>query len=139
MASSSTLFKVTFRITSFILRLILNLIFFGFVIFIVIYGSKTAFNFTYQLYGPVTVDPKPGREVYIEIGKGESTMDVAKKLELYRVITNKYAFYLKAKLQNEVIMPGKYRVYSSMTYDEIFDVITDYSKSLVQSEKPDTE
>ncbi|HPU62698.1 MAG TPA: endolytic transglycosylase MltG [Mobilitalea sp.] len=137
MASSSTFFKVTFKITSFILRLLLNIIFFVLVIVFVIYGSRTAFDFTYQLYGPVTVDPEPGRNVYIEISKGESTMEVAKKLELYRVIKNKYAFYLKTKLQSEVIMPGKYEVNSSMTYDEILDIITDYSKSLVQNEKID--
>lgn len=137
MASSSTFFKVTFKITSFILRLLLNIIFFVLVVVLVIYGSRTAYNFTYQLYGPVTVDPEPGRKVYIEIGKGESTMEVARKMELYRVIRNKYSFYLKTKLQNEVIMPGKYEVNSAMTYDEILDVITDYSKSLVQTEKID--
>jgi len=139
MASSSTAFKVTFKITSFILRLLLNIIFFIFVIMLVIYGSRAAFNFTYQLYGPVTVDEQPGRTVYIEIKKGESTMEVARKLELYRVITNKYSFYLKTKLQSEVIMPGKYEVNSSMTYDDILDVITDYSKSLVQTDKAETD
>lgn len=139
MASSSTGFKITFKITSFILRLLLNIIFIVLVAVCVIYGSKAAYNFTYQLYGPVTVDREPGRKVYIEISKGESTMEVARKLELYRVIENKYSFYVKAKLQKEVIMPGKYEVNSSMTYDEILDVITDYSKSLVQTEQPETE
>jgi len=66
-------------------------------------------------------------------------MEVARKLELYRVITNKYSFYLKTKLQSEVIMPGKYEVNSSMTYDDILDVITDYSKSLVQTDKAETD
>jgi len=139
MASSSTTFKVTFKITSFILRLLLNIVFFILVVIFVIYASRAAYNFTYQLYGPVTMDPEPGRTVYIEIGKGESTMEVARKLELYRVIKNKYAFMLKTKLQNEVIMPGKYEVNSSMTYDEILDTITDYSKSLVQTETVEKE
>ena len=59
-------------------------------------------------------------------------MDIASKLELNRVIVDKYSFYLKTKLQNKVIMPGTYRVNSSMTYDEILDIITDYSNSEVQ-------
>lgn len=139
MASSSTSVKLTLKISSFILRLLLNIIFIVLVVAFVIYGSRTAFNFTYQLYGPVTVDREPGRKAYIEISKGESSIDVASKLELYRIITNKYSFYFKTKLQNKVIMPGKYEVNSSMTYDEILDIITDYSKSIVQIEEIDTE
>lgn len=137
--ASPTSVKVTLKISSFILRLLLNIIFFVLIIAFVIYGSRAAFNFTYQLYGPVTVDEEPGRQAYIEIAKGESTMDVASKLELYRVIVNKHSFYFKTKLQNKVIMPGKYEVNSSMTYDEILDIITDYSKSLVQNEEIATE
>lgn len=132
MASSSTSFKITLKISSFILRLLLNVIFYILVTVLIIYGSRTAYNFTYRLYGPVSLDPKPGRTVPIQINKGESTMDIASKLELNRVIIDKYSFYLKAKLQKEVIMPGTYRVNSSMTYDEILDIITDYSNSEVQ-------
>lgn len=138
MASSSTSFNLKFKVTGFFMRLLLNIILYLLVIVLVIFGSKAAYNFTYQLFGPVTVDEEPGRTVYIEISKGESTLAVASKLELYHVITNKYAFYLKTKLQGKVIMPGKYEVNSSMTYDDILNVITDYSKSLVQEEDTDT-
>lgn len=138
MASSSTTIKITLKISSFILRLLLNIIFFVLVIILVIYGSRTAFNFAYRLYGPVSVDEDPGRDIPIKINKGESSMDVAGKLELNRVIVDKYSFYFKTKLQNKVIMPGTYRVNSSMTYDEILDIITDYSKSEVQDEDIDT-
>lgn len=133
--ASPTSVKLTLKISSFVLRLLLNVTLIILVVVFTIYGSKMAYNFTYQLYGPVTVNPEPGRQTYIEISKGESTMDVASKLELYRVIANKYSFYIKAKLQGEVIMPGKYEVNSSMTYDEILDIITDYSKSIVQVEE----
>lgn len=132
MASSSTSIKITLKISSLILRLLLNAIFFILVIVFVIYASRTAFNFTYQLYGPVTVEAEPGRNIPIRINKGESTMDIAGKLELNRVIVNQYSFYFKAKIQDKIIMPGTYRVNSSMTYDEILDVITDSSNSEVQ-------
>ena len=62
-------------------------------------------------------------------------MDIAGKLELNRVIVDKYSFYFKVKLQNKVIMPGTYIINSSMTYDEILDIITDYSKSVIQDEE----
>lgn len=137
--SSSTSVKVTLKITSFILRLLLNTIFIILVVVFVIYGSRKAFNFTYQLYGPVAVDNEPGRTVPIKINKGESTMDIASKLEVNRVIVDKYSFYFKVKLQNKVIMPGTYRVNSSMTYDEILDIITDYSNSEVQDSSVNNE
>lgn len=130
--STSTSAKLTLKITGFILRLLMNIIFYIVIIILIINVSKAAFNFTYQLYGPVTVDPAPGREVMLQIKKGESSMDVASKLELNRVIDNKYAFYLRTKLQNKVIMPGTYVVNSSMTFDEILMNITDYKASIVQ-------
>ena len=130
--SSSTSVKVTLKISSFILRLLLNTIFIILVVVLVIYGSRIVYNFTYQLYGPATVDEEPGRTIPIKINKGESSMDIASKLEINRVIVDKYSFYFKVKLQEKVIMPGTYRVNSSMTYDEILDIITDYSNSEVQ-------
>jgi UPF0755 protein len=130
--SSSTSLKITLRISSFVLRALLNIIFIILVVAFVIYGSRTAYNFAYQLYGPVAVDDEPGRKIPIRIEKGEATMDVAKKLELNHAIVDKYSFFLKVKLQNKVIMPGTYTIYSSMTYDEILDIITDYSKSEIQ-------
>lgn len=135
MSSSSTSARITLKISSFVLRSLLNLIFAIVVVVLVINGSKLAFNFTYQLYGPVTVDEEPGRDIPIQINKGESTMDIASKLELNRVIVDKNSFYFKTKLQNKVIMSGTYKVNSSMTYDEVLDIITDYSKSLIQEEE----
>ncbi|CUH93161.1 endolytic transglycosylase MltG [Herbinix luporum] len=139
MATSSTSNKMTLKLSRLILRFLLNITFVILVLILVIYGSRAAFDFTYQLYGPVTVDREPGRTVPIQINKGESSMDVASKLELNRIIVNKNSFYFKLKLQNRVIMPGTYEVNSSMTYDEILDIITDYSKSIVQNEETDSE
>ncbi|MDD4112465.1 MAG: endolytic transglycosylase MltG [Herbinix sp.] len=137
--SSSTSVKITLKISSLILRLLLNTIFVILLVVLVIYGSRTAYNFTYQLYGPVTVESEPGRTVPIRINKGESSMDIAGKLEVNRVIVDKYSFYFRAKLQDKVIMPGTYRVNSSMTYNEILDIITDYSNSEVQDSTVNTD
>jgi UPF0755 protein len=134
MATKSTTVKLTLKITSFVLRLLLNIMFYILVVFLVINVSKKAYEFTYQLYGPDTVDEAPGREIIFQIKKGESTMDVASKLELNLAIENKYSFYLKTKLQNLVIMAGTYIINSSMTYDEILAIITDYSASIIKEE-----
>lgn len=123
MASKSTS-QNTLKILSFIIRLMLNVIFYIAVIYLIARISQLTYNFTYQIFGQVTKEEAPGRDVEIQIKKGESTMNVASKLEFNKVIVNKYSFYVKAKLKKYVIMPGTYTVNTSMTYDEIFTIIT---------------
>jgi UPF0755 protein len=137
MAANSTSVKLTMKVTSFVLRLLLNIMFYILIVIVIINVSKAAFDFTYQLYGPVTVEKAPGTDVIFQIIKGDSTMDVASKLEANVLIKNKYAFYLKLKLEHSVIMPGTYKLNTSMTYDQILSVITDYTQSLIKDE--DTE
>ncbi|HHV10284.1 MAG TPA: endolytic transglycosylase MltG [Clostridiales bacterium] len=135
MANKSATMKLTLKVTSFIARILLNVAFYTLVVVLIINFSKLVYDFTYQLYGPVTVSAEgEGTSVVFSIDKGESTMDVASKLEVSRLIKNKYAFYLKTKLGNHVIMPGAYELSTDMTYSEILGVITDYSNS-IHSEK----
>lgn len=141
MTNKSTTMKLTLKITSFIFRLLLNIVFYILVVIMIVNVSKMAYEFTYQLYGPDTVEPVgQGTPVVFQIKKGESSMDIASKLELNRVIKNKYSFYLKVKLNDYVIMPGTYEISTDMTYDEIITVITDYSASIIKTdETTDTE
>lgn len=133
--AKSTSMKVTLKISGFILRLLMNAIFYILIIILVIYASKAAYKFAYQIYGPDAVDPVTNdREVLIKINKGDSAMDIASKLELNHAIKNKYSFTVKVALQGYKIMPGTYRIRSSMTYDEILNIITDYSASIVQQD-----
>ncbi|MGF7145690.1 UPF0755 protein [Anaerotaenia torta] len=132
MATKSTAVKLTLKVTSFIVRLLLNIIFYILVVVLIVNVSKTAFAFTYQIYGPERVDEAPGRDIIFQIAKGESKMDIAAKLEHNHAIKNKYSFYLKTKFQEYVIIPGTYVINSSMTYDEILAVITDYSKAIIK-------
>ena len=110
MATNSTSVKATLKITSFIIRLLMNIMFYVLVAFLIVNVSKQAFQFTYQLYGPVAVEKEPGRDLIIQIKKGESTMDIASKLEVNRVIVNKYSFYVKTKIEDDTIMPGTYEI-----------------------------
>ncbi len=139
MTANSTKVKLTLKVTSFILRLLMNIVFYILVVVLTINVGKAAFSFAYQLYGPVTKDPAPGKDIIFQVKKGETKMDIASKLELYKVIENKYSFYVKTELQDFVVMPGTYVVNSSMTYDQILAVITDYSQSIVKDENADTD
>jgi UPF0755 protein len=134
MATRSTSVKVKMKMTNFMLRTVLNFTFYVLLVVLIIYIGKLAYTTSYQLYGPVTVDKAPGRNIVFEIKQGESTMDIAGKLQQKRVILNKYSFYLKTKIESVNIMPGTYELNSSMTYDEVLEIITDYSASIVNQE-----
>ena len=134
MSTKTANVRIALKIASFILRLTLNTLFYVLVIYLVVQLSTEAYSFTYQIFGNVSVDEAPGREREVQIKKGESTMNVATKLENNRMVKNKYAFYLKVKFKEVAIMPGTYLLNSSMTYDEILDEITDISNSLEPEE-----
>ncbi len=101
---------------------------------VVVYGIKKAagysYDFSYQLFGNVSVEAAPGRDVKVTILKGESSMNIASKLEDAKLVTNKYSFYVKLKLKDYEIMPGTFILNTSMTYNDILAIITDYSKSI---------
>lgn len=122
--------KVALNITSFVLHLFLNILFYVFVIFAITKLSTIAYDFAYEVFGNVALEEAPGRNVTIQIKKGESTMNVSTKLEVNRVIVNRYSFYLKAKLTQKNLMPGTFIVNSSQNYEEILTNITDLSKNL---------
>ncbi|MBO7354519.1 MAG: endolytic transglycosylase MltG [Lachnospiraceae bacterium] len=101
---------------------------------VVVYGIKKAagysYDFAYQLFGDTSVEAAPGRDVKITILKGESSMNIASKLEDAKLVTSKYSFYLKLKMKDYEIMPGTFELNTSMTYDDILQVITDYGQSI---------
>ena len=139
MASKQANAKLALRITSGVFRFVLNVLFYVIVITCIITFSKAAFNFSYQVFGDVTVDEEPKREVKIRIVSGESTMTVARKLEQNKIIVDDTTFYLKAKFSKVNIMPGTYVVNSAMTYTEIFEVLSDVNNSLTTEEYQEEE
>lgn len=126
--------RVVLNITSFVLHVFLNILFYVIVIFAITKLSTIAYDFTYQVFGNESLEQAPGRDIYIQIKQGESTMNVASKLEINRVIENKYSFYFKAKLKKQNLMPGTYLVKSSMSYEQILTTITDLTKNLEEKD-----
>lgn len=133
--------KLVLRITAAVMRVLLNVVFYVVVVILVIRGTEFAYEFAYQVFGNETVEVPPGRDVQIQIKKNESTMNVAGKLEVSKLVKNKYSFYLKTKLKGKELMPGIFALNTSMTYDEILAVITDHKQSLDYEEtiKEETE
>lgn len=130
---------VALNFTSFMLQMFVTVLFYVIVVLLVSNLSSTAYDFCYEIYGTVTVDKAPGRDVTVVIEDGESTMNVAKKLELNKIIVNDTTFYLRTKLSEKTIFPGTYILNTSMSYEEILDVIADYDTAMENKEQNEKE
>lgn len=133
--------RVLLRICSGFLQIILNIALYGIVIWMIAKGAKYAYNFAYDVMGNSTVEDAPGRDVKIQLLKGESLMNIATKLETNKIIDNKLAFFVRAKLNalgakngKGDIQPGTFILNTSMTYRDILRKITDYSQSIADEE-----
>lgn len=125
---------VVLKIANAVLRIMLNIIFYGAVVWITITAGKYVYNFSYQVFGSVPAAEEPGKDKDFQIVAGESTMDIATKLEFNGLIVDKYSFYLKTKLKDYNIYPGTYVLNTSMDYDDILTEITDQKNSIVKEE-----
>ncbi|WP_310604128.1 endolytic transglycosylase MltG [Anaerosporobacter sp.] len=132
MASRSQASRIILGISSFVIHVLLNILFYVIVVMLITKYSGVAYDFAYQVFGEVSYVEagEHVKDVTITIQKGESTMSVARKLVMNRVIENEYSFYLRAKLFQSNIKTGKYKVNASMTYGEILDVISNYDNNL---------
>lgn len=132
MESRSQTSKLILGISSFVIHVLLNILFYVIVVMLITKYSGMAFDFAYEVFGEVAAAEagETVKDVTITIKKGESTMSIASKLEMNRVIDNKYSFYLRAKLFQSNIKTGRYVVNASMSYGEILDVISDYKNNL---------
>ena len=122
---------------TFMLNLALTVLFYIIVVIAISKASSAVYTYAYQIYGNVSVEAAPGRTVNVVIEDGETTMNVASKLELNKVIENKYTFYIRTKLSGKTIYPGTYQVNTSMNYKQILDVIADYDTALESLEQSD--
>ena len=130
MAKQSQQTKAVLDILGYVLGAILNLVFYAVVAFGIYYVASNVYEFSYQIFGDRVVEAAPGRDVEILIEEGESTMDVAEKLYMNKLVVNKTTFYLKVQLFEYKIMQGTFLLNTSMTYDEILSIITDFTKAL---------
>lgn len=122
--SSKTRINTSLRIIKFIWHLLINMAFYLIIIYLAVRVGSVIYDTSYQVFGNEGTVESDGVDVYIKIDQGETTMNVASKLEQNKVIDNKLSFFIHAKLKEYTIMPGIFTLNTSMNYDEIFAVIT---------------
>ena len=121
-------------------RLIIDAVFYLMAAYFLVRVSLYAKDFCYQLFGNVTVsdyEHREEKEIYIEAG--ESTRDIAKRLEREGLIVNELSFYVKVKINKYNIIPGTYKLNTSMNYNEILDVISVSTEKFDDEEELDDE
>ena len=125
------------RLASAFSRFIINILFYFAVVFVIVKGADYIYHFSYQVFGSVAKTEAPGKDVTVKIYRGETTMNIATKLETSQVIVDKYSFLVKTRLKEYNIMPGTYVLNTSMDYNEILDIITNSSNSIEKEEDID--
>ena len=82
---------------------------------------QVSYDFAYQIFGANSKSRDASMQTTIVVEKNDSLLEVANKLELLRMIDNKYAFYIRGKFSgyDNKIKPGKYTVNQAMNNEEI--------------------
>ncbi|WP_343209241.1 endolytic transglycosylase MltG [Anaerolentibacter hominis] len=125
MSKKKSTTKVALKMTGGAVNMLLTIAFYILVIMVICKIGAMSYEFAYEIFGDVSVDAEPGRDVEITINEGDSAMNIAGKLEVNKVVVNKYSFYIRIKLNRKnLVKPGTYTLNSSMNYDEIMRVIT---------------
>jgi len=115
--------KIVLKMTGSILQIMVNVIVYTLLILLIVRAGGQAYTFAYRIFGSVSMDTI-GMNVTIQVEENEPDMNVASKLQLNKVIPDKYSFYVKMKLAKAELQPGEFVVNTAMDYDEILAVLT---------------
>lgn len=133
MSSRASKQSIWFRGAKFSLHVMFNIFLYGLLVWGMIFFTKEAYEFSYQIFGNVAVAEEPGTDVMITIRRGDTTKEIAELLEYKRVIANRNSFFIRAKLMvndTDPILPGVYKLNTSMNYGEIIETITNPSENM---------
>lgn len=95
--------------------------------------GKQAYNFAYPIFGDISVDSAPGRNVKVTISNKDDLSDIAADLGKKGIIENKDSFYIRGKLsinKNRTIEPGTYVLNTSENYGEILNILTNVEEEV---------
>ncbi|MCR5153798.1 MAG: endolytic transglycosylase MltG [Lachnospiraceae bacterium] len=130
--------KIIIDTLGYLISLVINLILYAFIIFAMIRVGGTVREFCFQVFGNETMEEAPGRNAEIVIEEGASTMEIASRLEMSKLIKSRYTFYVRVRLMDYSIKAGKYIINTSMTYGQIMDTITNYKNAIVDADPTPT-
>ena len=107
----------------------LNVVIYAVIILFAIRVVTYSYNFSYEVFGNVSMSEEAAKTVPVQIPEGASTDEVASQLRKKGLINDERAFIVHTALTKYSgrIMPGSYELSPSMTMNEILSVITGIS------------
>ena len=93
---------------------------------VVIYIGKTAYDFGYNIFYQQPMDSEEeGRDVTVAVEEGDSVYQIGRTLESRGLIQDEKVFVVQEKLSNYSgkLQPGTYILNTSMTPDEIMEIL----------------
>lgn len=84
-----------------------------------------AYDCGYRLFGETAVDKEPGREVSLVVSPGESTEEIAQKMEDKGLIRDSWLYVVHEKMSDlkDGIAPGTYELNTAMTVEEMVELM----------------
>ena len=126
MGRTSNGISTALSVLSGVMQITVVIIFYFLVIAGIKNGVTTAYQFSYEVFGNVSVEAAPGRNVEVVIGT-TNEKKIAELLQEKGLIANEYSFWLREKLsvtKSHPIEPGVYVLNTAMNYEEILNVLT---------------
>ncbi len=130
MKGSSKEFSTGLRVLSGVLQASVVVIFYLLIIVGIRNVASSVYNFSFEIFGNISVEAAPGRNVEVVIGNTDSKK-VAALLKEKGLIANEYSFWIREKLsltKYHQIEAGVYILNTSMNYEEILDILTNTEK-----------
>ena len=109
------------------LIILLNMIFYGVVVFAGYQICHIGYTFACDVLGDTMAELPPGQDKEFVVLPTDSDFEVAENLEKQGLIKGRYSFYIRAKLEereNMKIQAGTFTLNSCMTYEEIISELS---------------
>ena len=100
-------------------------------------GGLRSYSYGYRIFAEPPVTAGEGRDRLVQIKNSMSDSDIAKLLEEKGLIRDKWLFMLQLKLSgySSRILPGRYTLNTSMTADEMMQVMSQEDTEETEQEK----
>lgn len=103
------------HVGNFLIKLAILVVF----IFVLLYGTKTAYDFGYSVFTTGPAEEAPGRDVEVTILTGMSRRSIGSLLANQGVIKNATVFYVQAMIYGYDLKPGSYTLNTSQSIEQI--------------------
>lgn len=88
---------------------------------------KKGYQFCYEVFGSVSVQEAPGKEIAFQVEASDTMKSVSKKLEEKGLIVNQHSFLIRIRLmgaEKKILHPGIYLLNTSMDYEDVINQLT---------------